>query len=305
MDSLVRGIADLLRTGNFSDLEVKCGGESFKVHRAVVCTRSTVMARQCSGGFMVSQVMHPVSGLRLRRVQGVPTRVIHHSTFGPSTFKRMLQFMYTGDYDGAAGEHPDEGLYIEAYLDANLGVVFNKFHTITAKPAHQQASLEELRLQHLDPNGAFTRFTSSSDAIPTSPQGAKERMAAHIYAHGIADYYEVPDLRDLAARKFDMEVAQLEYITATDFVQIAATVYANTPPDIKSCLRQAVLKMALGQRARFMASKEFLAAIGTQTELQQFAADFLKALDSWHEERYESFQVDEGWSTGMKRIKRA
>lgn len=60
MDPFMQGLGELLRSGDYSDLEIKCGAETFKVHRAIVCTRSDVLARQCKGGFKVSRGSHLV-----------------------------------------------------------------------------------------------------------------------------------------------------------------------------------------------------------------------------------------------------
>lgn len=55
MDSLSSGLGSLLLDGKYTDLEIKCGDKSFKVHRAVVCNKSAVLAKQCD---LVSE-LHP------------------------------------------------------------------------------------------------------------------------------------------------------------------------------------------------------------------------------------------------------
>lgn len=211
--------------------------------------------------------------------------------------------MYTGSYDCTEGEEQQarDAMHLEPLenpYESGWGLIrYERFHSITARVDHRQKSFEELRLQQAE--------CYDTHAIPTVPQGSKERIIAHVYVHAIADYYQVGELRDLAARNFETEIAQLEYITASDFVQIAAAVYENTIPDINSSLRHGLLQMALGHRERFLASKEFLAAISMQPELQQFAAEFLKELDTWHERRHESLHEDEEWSTVAKRIEKA
>jgi hypothetical protein len=48
------GHRELLETGKFSDLTIKCHGESFKVHKAVICPRSPFFMKACDGGFRVT-----------------------------------------------------------------------------------------------------------------------------------------------------------------------------------------------------------------------------------------------------------
>lgn len=79
--SLAASIGDLLSSGKYSDLEIRCEGKSFKVHRNIVCGWSDVMDKECDGGFVEAQ-----------------TRIIKHSVFDSSTMDRMLQFMYRNDY---------------------------------------------------------------------------------------------------------------------------------------------------------------------------------------------------------------
>jgi len=44
---------DLLRTGKYSDLTIKNGEQSFRVHRAIVCPRSPFFMKACDGPFKV------------------------------------------------------------------------------------------------------------------------------------------------------------------------------------------------------------------------------------------------------------
>lgn len=73
--------ADLLSSGKYSDLTIKCGDRSFKVHKAVVCPKSPVIAAECD-----QDVKEKTSG------------VIDHTVYDADTVFRMLQFLYTKTY---------------------------------------------------------------------------------------------------------------------------------------------------------------------------------------------------------------
>lgn len=46
-------ISKLLGSGDYSDLTLVCEGETFKVHRAIVCSQSPVIAAAVNGCFEV------------------------------------------------------------------------------------------------------------------------------------------------------------------------------------------------------------------------------------------------------------
>ena len=55
------GLAQLMGNEKYSDLKLVCQGQEFKVHKAIVCTQSSVLAAACDGGFQVN----PTKGSRL------------------------------------------------------------------------------------------------------------------------------------------------------------------------------------------------------------------------------------------------
>lgn len=45
--------AMLRKNPKYSDLEIRCDGRVFKLHRAIVCTMSKTLTKECDGEFRV------------------------------------------------------------------------------------------------------------------------------------------------------------------------------------------------------------------------------------------------------------
>ncbi len=57
----------LYRNGAYSDLVVESADKQYRVHKAVVCTRSSFFAAACEGPFKVSCWSNVVCSLDLKR----------------------------------------------------------------------------------------------------------------------------------------------------------------------------------------------------------------------------------------------
>ena len=53
-DGMLHAMKTILESTAYSDLTVSCGGQEFRVHRAVICPRSPFFAAACSGEFQAS-----------------------------------------------------------------------------------------------------------------------------------------------------------------------------------------------------------------------------------------------------------
>ncbi|CRG86066.1 hypothetical protein PISL3812_03069 [Talaromyces islandicus] len=73
-------LASLYLNPRYSDLTIICGTEVFPVHRNIVCPRSAYFARSCGGNF--------------KEALGT----IELSDQDPNMIRRVLRFLYTGDY---------------------------------------------------------------------------------------------------------------------------------------------------------------------------------------------------------------
>ncbi len=85
--SLIEGTTSLLNSEKYSDLTITTQTRSFKVHKAIICTQSPVLAAMSDAGFKESST---------------GTLALQHDD--PATVQRMITFLYTGNYDP---EDPD------------------------------------------------------------------------------------------------------------------------------------------------------------------------------------------------------
>ena len=91
----------LLGSGKYSDLTLKCGSRSWKVHKSVLCLQSDFFAKACDGTFKVRNDGLTRSGLPLTELQEAHTNTIDLSGDNEYTIAAMIHFMYHGNYDAA------------------------------------------------------------------------------------------------------------------------------------------------------------------------------------------------------------
>ncbi|KAE8355900.1 hypothetical protein BDV28DRAFT_145699 [Aspergillus coremiiformis] len=75
-------LRNITESGKYSDLTLICQGKQFRVHKAVICSQSPVLAAACDGNFQEA-----LSG------------TIDVTQFDTSTVDCMIQFLYAGEYD--------------------------------------------------------------------------------------------------------------------------------------------------------------------------------------------------------------
>ncbi|KAG9256222.1 uncharacterized protein F5Z01DRAFT_734917 [Emericellopsis atlantica] len=80
-----RTLAQLLATGQPSDLTLSCHGHIFEVHKAIVCSQSPVLKAAVHGPFEEAR-----------------TGIIKVGGFRPETVRQMVEFLYTTDYNYSA-----------------------------------------------------------------------------------------------------------------------------------------------------------------------------------------------------------
>ncbi|KAI0878089.1 hypothetical protein GGS24DRAFT_497156 [Hypoxylon argillaceum] len=147
----------LLNIKGFSDFTLVCHGRKLELHKAIVCSQSSVMANALRGGSQEA------------------TTSFLHVPFDIGSVRRLVEFMYTGDYQLS----PDPALEL---LSSDASDNSSKHETAT--------------------DSAKSDSSNGTDelVIPTS---VSERLTCHTRMDSIASYYDIPALSALARSKVD------------------------------------------------------------------------------------------------------
>lgn len=175
---LTRSLSGLFQSSKYSDLTVRCGSEEFKLHRAIICPRSTFFAAACDGHFQVNELSNSNLGPRkvqymlIFLLQEAQTSTIILAEDDPPTVSRMLTYLYTLDYD-------DEG--------------------------------DAASAQHYMVNGPKVTTsqapTSEAPTTEATPLSAEEllrhaKMLNNVVVCAIAQKYDIGELKELAKATF-------------------------------------------------------------------------------------------------------
>ncbi|KAF5631134.1 amino acid transport gap1 [Fusarium tjaetaba] len=93
-------LANLLQTGDYSDLTITCGKDQYRVHKAIICPRSNFFKAACDGKFKEAQ-----------------TGEIDLPDDDPTAVRMMIQYLYHDTYvPPKAIIHRDHNGTIDAHL---------------------------------------------------------------------------------------------------------------------------------------------------------------------------------------------
>ncbi|KAI0540557.1 hypothetical protein GGR58DRAFT_511502 [Xylaria digitata] len=152
----------LLNIRDYSDLIIECDdGQKFRVHRAIVCGQSSVVAAALNGPFTEAQ-----------------TGVLHVS-FDFQSVRRLIEFMYEGDYQ--VSHNPDIDILSSGVSDGTL-----------------IKQLEDMRI--IDEGTDPAKLDPDVGALELS-EIISGRLICHARMNCIADYYDVPALAGLSTTK--------------------------------------------------------------------------------------------------------
>ncbi|RYC56137.1 hypothetical protein CHU98_g10072 [Xylaria longipes] len=164
----------LLNIKGFSDFTLTCHGKRFGLHKAIICSQSSVMANTLRGGSEVSLYSSQLEWLCVHTYQEAMAGFLH-VPFDIESVNHLLEFMYTGDYQLS----PDPALELLSSGESD-----------DSSSAQVAPSAVKLGLS----NGTY------EPGIPTT---VSERLTCHTRMDSIASYYDVPALSALSRSKVD------------------------------------------------------------------------------------------------------
>ncbi|UKZ80326.1 hypothetical protein TrVFT333_008084 [Trichoderma virens FT-333] len=232
----------MLRSGQFSDLTLVCQGKEFKIHKVVACPQSPVFSAAVSGEFKESQ-----------------TGVIEIELFDSETVRRMVEFLYTGNYDCNQPQEQNTAATTDAATPTTVKSTSSSSSTTTdvALPV---------------PTAATT--TSTQDTL------------THVRVNAIADYYGIHRLTLLANQKIQ-QVYQDKW-NAKAFLASTREALDNTG-DKK--LHSVMALLAAQHLEELMASSKMADLVG------DFAAEVLRyhalKFEATKQEQHQSIQLEQ------------
>ncbi len=144
---------DLFDSGLFSDVEIKCGDQTFKCHKAVLAIRSDVLARMLLSDFKEGQ-----------------ENVVVIKEIDPEVLRIMLMYIYSGMI---STEHITVQLFRAAHL-YNVNRLANECGHVLSGAITMDNFYEILELAHLYDHeklfeNAIVFFKANKESVMTSP----------------------------------------------------------------------------------------------------------------------------------------
>ncbi|PTB43603.1 hypothetical protein M441DRAFT_164245 [Trichoderma asperellum CBS 433.97] len=153
-----------MTSGQFSDLKLTCQGKEFKIHKLVACSQSSVIATALKGDFKEAQ-----------------SSVINIELFDAETVRRMVEYLYTGDYDQ-----------------------FKEASNVAAATSAATPSPPNTVQSQGSPAPANT---APANTAPATPALVAKGTLHHVQVNAIADYYGIQGLGLLANQKIQQAYA--------------------------------------------------------------------------------------------------
>lgn len=233
----------LLKTGQYSDLTLVCGGKEFNVHKMVVCSQSEVLATAIREPFQESK-----------------TGTISVEEFDAVTVDKMLEFLYTGDYGsltapgslvGQVGE-TDEPLASPAAVEQDDLLQHVRLNSIAdyydIKPL-AELSKAKLRLASQNTLNEPVLLNVAQEALNRTGDTTLHTMLAEAIGTNIRKFLEtkqlaeivggfgVEILRTVVARQGELQRKMIELQFQLARLRVVEKRSAQIVENINSCMR--------------------------------------------------------------------
>ncbi|KAL8917159.1 MAG: hypothetical protein Q9208_008128 [Pyrenodesmia sp. 3 TL-2023] len=266
-------MSSLLHSGQYSDLTIKCGDETFAVHRNILLPASKVFAAACTSGFKEAQ-------------EGV----IDLSVDDLDTVKRVLSYLYTADYD-------DED-------HRAFATVSSRSHTPSTddsapSPTFPSALVNVRNTTVETPEPAAATHPKETAAPAASPeQVSVAALLNNVLVYALAEKYDIRPLKTFAHHKFEIRAAQdWDDWNNKWIIAVLREVYAATPAN-DTLLRSAMHKVCDRYADCLMVDEEFSAMVKKDSGL---AYEILKSVyDAKERQRVEYEKKEKEWRSALQ-----
>ncbi|KAH7409895.1 hypothetical protein DE146DRAFT_329764 [Phaeosphaeria sp. MPI-PUGE-AT-0046c] len=264
-------IVQSYKNSEFIDLVIKCGPLTFNVHMVVVCS---------SCEFFKKNIEFAVGKESSEKQINLPED-------DPEMIRRLITYLYLGDYDPSNGWEPQRFKGIDQHgstttTNPTYHLRSKSFGTSATNPC---ACLAPNLKNIVQPSETDGKTASSNDTCRKAGDEVQvaNPLTIHSTMYALGDKYHVQGLCKLAKGKF--ESCLQHHVHSEDFVSAVQIAYSSTP-DSNRNLRDSVLSAF---RTHF------------QTDITQIpGAEF--RLDSIDEL---SFHLIKSWPTKIKKAKKA
>ncbi|KAF5989214.1 speckle-type POZ [Fusarium coicis] len=195
-EMLGKSLFKLYETEMYSDLKIACGWDIHKVHKAIICPRSTFFTAACNGNFK----------------EGLES-MINLPDDDPTVVREMIYYLYNLDLVGYEFI-PADGNFIEEDL---------------SDTEYDDQTMRRLQRQH-------HRFVEHGFVGKRRVKGLVPKLGVHIgppknlplfaKVYAIGEKYGIPGLKAIALSKF--ETLAKAYANTNDFRIAAEEVYTST-----------------------------------------------------------------------------
>ncbi|KAG9495461.1 hypothetical protein J7337_013709 [Fusarium musae] len=182
----------LYETEMYSDLKIACGWDIHKVHKAIICPRSTFFTAACNGNFK----------------EGLES-MINLPDDDPTVVREMIYYLYNLDLVGYEFI-PEDGNYIEEDL---------------SDTEYDDQTMRRWQRHH------HSRFVGKRRVRGLVPKlgvriGPPKNLPLFAKVYAIGEKYGIPGLKAIAFSKF--EALAKAYANTNDFRIAAEEVYTST-----------------------------------------------------------------------------
>ncbi len=238
----------LMNSKKYSDLKFACQGKEFEVHKAIVCPQSPVLAAACDGGFQVNpagSLQFDLGYLLARGKQRLTSYTWTASMLGllggwSSSCIRRNMTMATTSTD----QNPCWDPRLQKWV-CSVKVI----DMLTGWSDFSSSYLTELEKTRIDgetsspsksgndggdddDDGSFTLTRSSHNLGTATQPTTNEIVLHHVHVNAIADYYDIPQLKQLVKTKIQ-NVLKTSW-SAEGFSNVVKEVYSSTDLELQA-----------------------------------------------------------------------